>query len=316
MFRSSFSLSLAMLCLIVSSCFGQAEPSQAKSASEKLMEQLPQLQQAVEANPEDVAARANLAMALYQLGNIPEAWKQLIVARKQQPDHQGVAKGLTVVFAAFEGKGVFSVGVPKETVENLLGEPTQKVELGKDRTRWVYVFWGVEFRDGRVHEVIDLRGATQSLFTPTETVSIDLDGSGWTCGYRKKKKGNVSAFYFVPGESVANWTQEFSIERILDGAKLGTVDAIAAMMEKQVLASDPNSQQKVLKSDEGSIIVALILPGKEGAKPKHKLVQFLKGPVDLHRISYTVVGDEPTREVQMKWLEIFEKATLVEAKRK
>ena len=64
--------------------------------------------------------------------------------------------------------------------------------------------------------------------------------------------------------------------------------------------------------DETSAIVAFVYPAAEGIEKQHELVKIMKGPVDLHRISYTLKIEEPSRETQMTWLGIFEATSLKE----
>lgn len=66
----------------------------------------------------------------------------------------------------------------------------------------------------------------------------------------------------------------------------------------------------MLHIDEKSVIIATMTPNEDPALVEHKLDRLMKGPADLHRFSITVRGDEPSREFQMKWLEIAKSATL------
>jgi len=293
---------------------GKLEPLTEQAPAKMVAADLPALRLSAESEPNNVAARATYAMALFKIGNFPEAWSQLIQARKLDPKHAGITKGLSVVFNEFEKRGIFTVGVPSETIESLLGTPKQKIDLGRGRQRWVYAFLGVDFAADRVHEVIDLRGATNELFSPTEIVSLDLDGRGWRCGFRKKKRGNSAAYYFVPGESVAEWKEEFVIERILNGADVGSIDTIVQKMATQLSAIDPDTKHKILSTEVDSAIVAIMLPAKGDSPPQHKLVRLMKGPVDLHRLAYTRKGDAPSQQTQAKWFAIFKSAKLDAAK--
>lgn len=267
-----------------------------------------ELQTIVDQNPQDVAARAKMAMALYQIGNYPVAWSHLMAAHQVEPKHAGVARGIDAIISEFTKQGVFTVGVPTETIQALLGEPTQKLNL-KKRTRWRYAHWGVDFSNDRVGEIIDLRGADVSLFQPTEKVSTDLGGETWSVGFRRKQKGKSVAYYFIPGETMSSYTQLVTVERLLDVA--GTMEAIAKKLIEDEKKLVPDSMHRVLKPGEDSIIMAAKIPGNPDSQTRHQLIRLWKGPKDLHRLTYTIVSkDDPSKATQKEWLEIFEKATL------
>jgi hypothetical protein len=272
-----------------------------------------ELQVTVEQNPKDVAARAKLAMAFHQIGNYPGAWTQLMAAYQVEPKHSGVASGIDEIMGEFTKQGVFTVGVPPETIQALLGEPTQKLNLNK-RTRWQYAHWGIDFsEENRVGEIIDLRGATNAWFQPTEKISTDLGGETWLVGFRRKENGRAEVYYFKPGETISNHSQMVTVERLHDVSE--TMEEIGKKMIADEKKLVPDSRHRVLKPGEESMILAAMIPGKEKSQNRHRLIRLWKGPKDLHRLTYTVVSaDEPSQETQKKWLEIFEKATLDEVK--
>lgn len=272
---------------------------------------LAELEAAVAASPEDVGTRALYAQSLFQSGNLPLAWSQLMEAYKLDPSHAGVAQGTGEMIQSFANRDVFTVGIPQDSVQGLLGDPRQKVELGKNRERWVYAHVGVDFKDGRLHELLDLRGITEASFKPTETVSVELDGSGWRCGHRRRNRGNIVAFYYKPGESYGNWTQQITVERVLNGAKVaGSLEKLQELVTQQLLSMNPETKVKVLHEDDDSVIIATMAPNPDGSMTEHKLDHLMLGPTDFHRLSVTVRGEEPSREFQMKWLEISKAAKL------
>ncbi|QEG40263.1 tetratricopeptide repeat protein [Roseimaritima ulvae] len=275
-----------------------------------IAQRLPELEAATTDNPLDVAARANFAMALYQLGNLPRAWTQLRVALKVNPKHGGVAKGLATVFAKWDAMGVFTVGVPPQTVTGLLGDPDERVELGEQRERYVYAHYGIDFQQGRLHETVDLRTATESMFRPREIVSADLDGRGWRCVGRHKGDGQVTALYYLPGQSNADWTEQVEVQRIIGAAAIGNIEQITEKLLSQVKSVHPDMQSHVLDTQEDSVIVALELPGSPKFAKRHQLVRLFVGYLDVHRLAYTLKVDQPSKETQSKWLAIMKAASL------
>ncbi|MFK7766018.1 MAG: tetratricopeptide repeat protein [Mariniblastus sp.] len=267
----------------------------------------------IEAEPKNVAVRAQYAMVLLKIKNVPGAWKEIRTAAKIDSKHPGLAERITAVIMGLEQMGAFTVGVPEETIEGLLGEPDQKVDLGSGNSRWVYNFFGVDFKAGRLHTTIDIRGATQALFQPTEIVSIDLDGRGWRCGARSKRKNRVVARYFIPGESIASWNEQVQVERLPGVAKKADLDLLVKMMCDDV-ESKPGVKSKILESTENYAIIAFDYPKTALEKKRFELVKVMSGPVDLHRVYYKKRTEVLTQETQVQWLAIMKAAKLEKVK--
>ena len=271
---------------------------------------LPGLLKAVEENPADVSARANLAMAYFRIGNTPESWKQLMTARESAPNNKGLARGIDSLINAFTNQGIFTVGVPTETVLALMGKPTQKVDL-TNRERWVYGHWGIDFEKNRVHEIVDLRGITEAVYQPTEFIKSNLGGETWVPGLRRKVKGKATAFYFVPGETISDHKQLVIVDRLVGLTEGLDIQAISKRVIDDEAKLLRGSMHKVLKISDDSAIIAVKIPGVGDNLARHQLVRLMMGPKDLHRLSYTLKSaDDPSQETQMKWLKIFEAATL------
>ncbi|MEL6108425.1 MAG: hypothetical protein AAFU85_20555, partial [Planctomycetota bacterium] len=288
------------------------------ASREEVLAALPKLREDAESNPEDIDALARYAMVLYRVENYPEAWKQLIAARKLDAKHVGVARGVNTLMDAFTNLGVFTVGVPKETVSALLGEPMQRVQLGAQRERWVYAHWGVDFRDSRVHEIINLLGATEALFRPSESIKVDLDGRGWRTQLRRKQKGRVTAFLFLPGESISEFSEQITVERYVDASAMGTIQEIAEKTIADETTAVAGTKLQVLSVEDGSAYLAGEAPlasSDSGPSKTYRLIRLIRGEKDLHRLQYLIrANDPPDQETQRKWLAIFKSAKLMPVK--
>lgn len=262
-------------------------------------------------NPEEIF---KAAMAHEKEGKFSKAWPLYAKARELEFDSSQLAAAFDRCMTQFSRVGIFQAGTPKDKLVQLLGKEHQTVELGKDRQRLIYGNWGVDFRSGKLHEVIDLKGAKKDLFQPSEFISIDLDGRDWTTQFREKRKGHVVA-YAYPGKYSRDWTDQVTIERMLYLDKVSASDFATQQIgvEKKRY---PSSQHKTLVEDATSLTYAAEVPLREDGTALHKLVRVMKGPTDIHRITYTLRSKErPTMEFQKKWLEIFQKATLTPVKK-
>lgn len=297
-----------------------AKPSQAPAAKsqapvplkmtkEEVLAKLGQWIAAVDNNPKNPLARTTLAMAQYRVGNTPAAWRQLVEANKLAPNTVGIERGLGVVFAAFRDQNIFTVGVPQETIESLLGEPDQKVDLEDKKKRYVYAFYAVDFAEGRVHRTADLRvpKGSQPGKNSTEIVKLDLPLS-WICIYRHNTATTSTAVFVPAGQSMSQWKAKFEIRRFKGVASQVTVKSVVDQMSRQILAAHPESKQNVLESDDDSAIVTNRIPASEGVDTQFQLVRFLLGKDDVHRIGVYMKKDKLAEEIQQTWLKIFRDA--------
>ena len=288
---------------------------------ESAAKSLPELKAAVDANPKSADALANYATALYQVNKYPESWKQLMLAYKLEPNNTGVALGIKLVSQALEEMGAFTVGVPMEKVRALLGEPSQKVDLGKTRKpsqRWVYGYLAVDFASGQVHELIDLRGATKELFEPTEFVDVDLDNQKWICSLRKKSRDGSSSNFYPAGQTSSSWKENVKIECIRGAANSGSMEEIGQRLIEQISETHPELKHKTLAADSDSMIVALMIPSipERGFESREQLLRLMKGPVDLHRLAYTIKAEDSPVKNKLQWFRVFKSASLKAVKAK
>ncbi len=286
---------------------------------EDAAKRLPELQAAVEANPNDVTALNSYAMALYQAGKLSESWAQLLKAYQLQPYHGGVVRGLETCFAEFEKRGVFAANTTRENLEAVLGKPERTVDmLLLKRERLVYAFVAVDLVSSRVYEVIDTRGATNVLFEPKEELIVDLHGQGLFCGYRKKSKASSLSKYYPAKQSMTEWNESVEVERILGAATVGSPAQIVEIMMDQIKQQHPDATHNILADDDKSIVVGVVIPARPEFKfeKRYQLIRLLKGTDDVYRLAYTLKSDQLPAETETKWLELMKSATLKPARQK
>ena len=274
---------------------------------------LPELQAAVDANPNDVTALNSYSMALYQAGKLSDSWAQLLKAYQLQPYHGGVVRGLETCFAEFEKRGVLAANTTRENLEAVLGKPERTVDmLLLRRERLVYAFVAVDLVSNRVYEVIDTRGATNALFEPKEELIVDLKSAGLFCGYRKKSKASSLSKYYPANQAITEWTESVEVERILGAATVGSPAQIVDIMMAQIKQQHPDATHSVLKGDDKSIVVGAEIPARPEYKfeKRYQLIRLLKGTDDVYRLAYTLKSDQLPAETEAKWLELIKSATL------
>ncbi|MEL7497277.1 MAG: hypothetical protein AAFN77_06670 [Planctomycetota bacterium] len=268
---------------------------------------------AVEAEPKNVKAKVVLAMAQYKLENTPAAWRLLVESYQLDPREAGAVTGMRNVALKFRKMGVFTVGVPPETVQGILGEPTSTVKLSGNGNRFVYGFFAVDFLDGRLRRTVDLIGTKAIMFEPAHIVTLGLP-PGWNCADRHVDRSTSRAIYLPAGQTVSNWTEQFDLQRFVFQQEI-TIPQAVALMKKSLERSYPKMESKTLVSDETTSIVANVLPDADPAQTRHQLVRFMKsGDNEIHRIAITVISEEqPDEKTQQQWLKIFQAAELKSA---
>ncbi len=255
------------------------------------------------------AALLKAALELESNRKFAESWTQLSKVYELGDRSKELKDAFDRSMSRFANAGIFVVGRSQPSTLKLLGKPHQIVNLGRDRSRWIYGSWGVDFHAGSLHGIIDLRGATKALFTPQEKISIDLPGDNWSTQFRDKRKGQVIAYLYTETYS-RTWKEQFTVERFLDTAAL-TPEAFAQKQIQFLQTRNPESKHKFLAKEESSVIYAEEIPLKKEETSLHRLTRVLKGQQDIHKVTYTIRSPEaPSKETQMKWLEIFKKAKL------
>ncbi len=212
---------------------GQEAREQPARSSTTPETDLNRLQAAADADPNDLGAQLSLAQQLFRTGKVSEAWQRLRAAHQTAPENKGVLIGLQAVLDHYKRQGKFNVGTPENHVFELLGPShlSRKMPWGM---RHVYGTLAIDFRDGKVHELVQLIGATDALFDASHVVHVDLEGRPWRVGLRQKGDGVTTAYLYPEGESIAQWKEMVAIERIVGGAEGRSMKDILATAEKQI----------------------------------------------------------------------------------
>ena len=265
---------------------------------------------AVELVPKGAAYRLALAKAHIAAGEIQAAWPVLRVAASLDPANKEVSNLFSRFWNLFDRKGVFNVGRPIGGVISLLGKPDHEVAVN-DRQRVVYGFYAVDAKGGKVHELLDLRGLKAEHLSPTEYISVDLDGRGWRCDYRVANQLVSTAEYVLPDEQIQGWTELVDVQRLHGQAARGVpLQQVVQGMMDSLKKTNPDRTFEILETGEGSILFEWKTGGSENSVAQHELVRMFAGPRDMHRLAYTKKVAALPSEERGKWLSILRKAEL------
>jgi hypothetical protein len=266
--------------------------------------------QSADTEPGDLTTQLTLAQRLFNEGDAAKAWRMLRGLYEKSPDEPGVLKGIQAVVDGYKLQGKLNVGTPEKSIIELLGQPHDTVKMPWG-IRHIYGAMAIDFRDGKIHEQIDLEGATEDLFYASHFVDADLGNNPvWDVGVRQKIKGLTTAFLFPEGQSIAQWTELVTVERFVGYATGSTLSDIFERTEKQIKEIDAEATVIIAEQEANSIIFAVSYPEKDDRLAKQQLVRMWAGPRDVHRLAYTHLGAIPSEKDGKRWFSILKKAVL------
>jgi len=265
---------------------------------------------AVELVPNAAEYHIGLINALRDANEIDKTWIALRRAARTAPGNKVIGGLFTSFWNIFDRKGMFNVGEPMQTIADTLGKPDHNLTV-QSRHRLVYGFYGVDGKNGKVHEVLDLRGLKKEHVMPTEFVSIDLDGRGWRCNYRINNQLVNTAEYVLPNEQIQNWTELVNVQRLHGHAKRGVplkqvVEGMMASLKK----SNPDRQFRIIDEQPKSILFEWKTGGGEQSAAQHEIVRMFSAVNDIHRMAYVQKVPSLPGEERNKWVAILKAAEL------
>ena len=263
---------------------------------------------AVDLVPDAAEYHIGFINALTAANEIDNTWLALRRAARVAPGNKIISGMLTNFWNIFDRKGLFNVGEPMQTIAETLGKPDGE-RNDQNRRRLVYGFYAIDGRNGKVHEMMDLRGLKSEHFLTTEYIATDLDGSGWRCNYRVNNTLATTAEYVLPHEKIQNWTELVNVQRFHGQAKQGaSLRPMVDGMMASLLKTNPDRQFRILKELPKSILFEWKTNGGENGDPQHEIVRMFSGAVDIHRIAYVKKVPSLPEETRSKWIEILSAA--------
>ncbi|MEM7314668.1 MAG: hypothetical protein AAF497_16090 [Planctomycetota bacterium] len=260
--------------------------------------------------PDSAEYRYELAMAHLAAEDMPATWRSLRVAARLAPNEPKIAGAFGRYWSIFDGKGLFNVGTPIEKIVSVLGPADQDLPI-QHRQRYVFSFYGVDCVDGKVDEILDLRGMQSYHVNPTEQVKISLDGRDWQKNYAINNRMVNTIEYTLPGEQVQNFTEMMSLQRFHRPPARQNQrpkDVVEHMM-KTLAESNPDRKYRIIEEDEQSALYEWTTGGSENSAAQYEVAKILFRKLDMHRIAY-VNKKKMDEAARKKWVEILRGAKL------
>ncbi len=270
-----------------------------------------QLEVAVAKNERNPQFHIGLVHAYATNKQSDKAWNSL--RRAVELDEENPALGVALVSAwqSFGIEGLFNVGQSSATIAKTLGK-ADRIERHATHERWIYGFMALNFADGRLDSIMDLRGLTRDLLKEEDRLTIQTDGRAWKPGHRLVNNVHTTTEYTLPSEQVQNWRELVTVERLLGLAdKKVSPRQVMASIKKRIQSIDPKAEWNVLKDDDGDVVYEWRFSENDDRPPHHEMARLLEGKHDIYRIAYaTRSGIGSKRD---EWADLLNSAKLVDA---
>lgn len=255
------------------------------------------LKNAVVLQPDSAAYRYGLATAYDVLGLMPNKWFQLRQAVRLKPDHGDAVGAFLDMWRTALAQGVLDVGNTPDEVQDGLGKPDLAERRDGDGDElWQYGFMAVNFKQGALSSVMDLRGIDR--YRPA-AARLEL--------------GDLALTPARHQISIASHKREFrvddaagliTVERLPGAATDGTLAALLGTIEAGLRRQFETLEWQVLDRADDSVLVEW-----RADDGPHELLRLFRAGPDIHRYAYTA----PAIADRERWLQRLRAATLTPA---
>ncbi len=277
----------------------------------KIPEATRSFQDAVGQDPGNADFHIGLTLAFAAAEKPAEAWHELRKALELDDKNPQLGPALVASWQAFGAQGLFNVGSPAAGIAKALGT-ADKVERHADHERWIYGFMALNFADGKLDSVMDLRGLDRDILRESDHLRLQTDGRPWRPGHRLVTAMNTTTEYVLPGQQVQNWQELVTVERLL-GLVNRKVDAKQLMdsIRQRIQDMDPNVEWNVIDESDADIIYEWHLPQADDRPPHHELARLVKGQTDIYRIAFAAKDKDSLQTRHDQWIDLLKSAELV-----
>ncbi len=282
---------------------GLLEKMQAKEA-------VTSFRRALEAVPNNVKYRHGLAIALVKSEQPVEALKEIRIALRRAPKSEVVSRVFSSIWMLFDREGLFNVSVRKSTIERELGKPDGIVGA-EPQSQLIYGFMALNFSNGRLFSVLDMRNLPKDGANPVAVVELELERGVWLPGHRLINRSQSNVEHTQNGESVQEWTKMFSQQRLILAAQRTTAKQVMENIRAQLTKLDKDVEFTVQRETEKDVIFEWKLKGRGSGPGQHEMARVIQGRRDIHRIAYVERVESIDEQTHALWSKRLRAAKLV-----
>ncbi len=261
------------------------------------------------AHPGSADARCSLAEALLRGGQARRGWEQLRNTLRFDPAHQPAGELFERTWRVIESRGLFNVGSTPQPLERVLGAPDRRTGH-EGRERWFYGTRVLEFRHGKLYEVVDPRGAPDRL-DASDQVTRHMDDRSWEAGRRVRDANRAVTEFFPPRQSPQNWTELTAVERLIGLSARGvSAEQMAGSMRARLASLDGAAQWRTLREGPGDLVYEWWSPGDDNRPAQHEIGRLINGAQDIVRLSYVAKLRHMPAGTRQRWVKQIGEAKL------
>ena len=269
-----------------------------------------QLEVAVAKNERNPQFHVGLVHAYAAARKSSDAWKSLRRAVELDEENPALGVALVAAWQSFGIEGLFNVGQSANTIAKALGK-ADKVERHATHERWVYGFMALNFADGKLDSIMDLRGLTRELLKEEDRLTIQTDGRDWKAGHRLVNNVHTTTEYTLPDQQVQNWKELVTVERLLGLTdKKVSTEQLMDSIKKRIQSIDPKAEWKIIKDGDDDVIYEWRFAAKGDRPAHHEMARLIKGKHDIYRIAYSTRSGIGNKRKQ--WANLLNSAQLVD----
>ena len=273
-----------------------------------------QLEQAVKASPQNSVYHHALGIA-YMGSKQPNAgWFHFRKAVRLDPDNVTATVDFMKTWRLLDAQGVFNVGNSLKQVAQTLGKPDQ-VDDRETRLRLVYGFMSLNFFNGKLLSILDMRNLPENGLRAADGMAFVLPENEWVVAYRvlSAKQGNTE--YVKQGETVQSWTELFSSQRFINAAQNKTAVDVMNGIRKSLEARFETVTFHVLDQSDQDVLFAWSIQQNDRHTAQQEIVRLVQGKNDIHRLAYTRKGELQEPDSLESGTEILKQAKLLSAEK-
>ncbi len=268
-----------------------------------------EFEKSIELQPENSMLHYLLSVACLEDSQASRSWIEIRKAVLLDAENKRAAQDFLKFWSFFDRKGILNVGTPEVEVLKLLGKPDSQRE-NKDETQLVYGFMWLNFRNASLYAVIDTRKLSAKDMVAEKSMKFHL-GDPWREGYRMMNSTNALTEYVIPPETVQNYQQLFSTQRLFKlGEQLSARDFMNRM-KSLVEKSYQLEEWNVIEDGEDDILYEWRVAKGDKTPAQHEISRVVRGSRDMHRLAY-VIRKQPLKSADREqWINRLKSAQLI-----
>ena len=268
------------------------------------------LQKAVEQLPRNAQVRAALGVAYFQMQRPMQAWSQFRHAIRLNPQNARVVNSFMQMWNSFDRRGLFLVGTEPQQLTKAIGAPDRVLQTS-DGERWLYGFMAVDFRDDKLHTIIDRRGFGEKERQSTERLAVQTDQRDWKIKHRMIDRRQKHTTYFLADQMPPDWSERLTTQQIFGNERQRRPGDVLDRTKKRILKVNPDAKFEILEESEQEAIYEW-RTGQQGQRPpQHCIARLVLGEKDVHRIAFVVQVDKMSADLRDSWIELLRRAEVV-----